>query len=306
MAVVDDSDDSKYSKRNLALQSWGKVNVGALAISTAISVAQQRPVLVSVWAFGLLLAAFAGGLPVDEAAKEGYSVMLQHAEVIDSREFQQHALVELESAEKAYYQARGWFGACDADCGKARDRLHMAEEHAGQVQRRRDEALSEARHEVGIWSSFGVQDVRASFWAAWKSGKDFAARCTMYDAIFMVGGRDETLATMVFKLILQYVVNLSVGLIGAFFFFMYSLYGLIVSYGSSFLTGAAFFLLVAVAGLSLIGTYLGGMYGAVVGGGIMLMQYAEQQQEAIEMGNMKGKRRRAVKDNPNDSDKDVV
>mmetsp|Transcript_124369 Transcript_124369/g.265011 ORF Transcript_124369/g.265011 Transcript_124369/m.265011 type:complete len:306 (-) Transcript_124369:67-984(-) len=279
MVPDEDGDPSKYHKRDLVLQlkAWEKVDVTALAVSTASSILKQRPVLVSFWAFGLLLAAFAGGLPVDEVAQEAYSTMLQHAEVIDSRELRQQALVELDKAEEAYYQARGWFGACDDHCVKARDRAEAARVQAAHVQARRDQALSDARREVGVWSAFGVQDVRASFWDAWKAGKDFAARCTMYNVLFAVGGRDETLVAMIFKLVVQYVVNLTMGLIGAFFFFMYNLYCLIVSYGSSVMSGLAFFLLAAVAGLSLVGTYLTTMYAAVVGGGIMLIQQAAKQ-----------------------------
>ncbi len=51
----------------------------------AQAVAVRHPVVVSLWAFGLLLAAFAGGCPTSEAAREAYSVMFQAAEVIDSR-----------------------------------------------------------------------------------------------------------------------------------------------------------------------------------------------------------------------------
>lgn len=280
----------------LSLKEWEKVDVSAMALDMAQTTVQQHPVVVSLWVFGLLLVAFAGGLPVDDTAKEAYSVMRQQAEVIDSRELGAQALVELEQAEQAYYFSKGWFGACDDACIKAKDRYAMAAQQAERVQQHRDRVLSEARQEVGIWSAFGVQDVRNAFWAAWKSGKDFAARCTMYNAFFMAGGgRQESLYAMIFKLIIQYVVNLTMGLIGAFVYFMYNLYCLIISYGSSVLSGLAFFLLAIMAGLSMLATYLGAMYGAVVGGGVLLLQQAAKQ-AALEADPHQRAGRRALAD----------
>jgi len=219
---------------------------------------------------------------VDEASTEAYSAMLQRAEVVDARELGR-SVEELHVVEEQYYSQRGWFGACDDNCTKAHDRVQMAGQEVARNVRRRDQALSEARQEVSIWSSFGVQDVRKSFWAAWQSGKEFASRMTMYDAMFLAMGKDETFVTLVLKLVFQYVINLTLGLIGAFFYFLYNVYTLVVSYGSSVLSGLAFFLLAAVSGLSLVSAYLGAMYGVVAGGGMMLIQHAAKQ-AALESG----------------------
>merc|ERR1719247_3155761 len=135
--------------------------------------------------------------------------------------------------------------------------------------------MTDARREVGIWSTFGVRDVRNSFWAAWKAGKDWAARYTMMDAMFMmIGGKEETAVSMIMKLVMQYIINLTMGLIGAFFFFIYSVYSLVVSYGEPALSGIAFFLLVLVAGMATVGTYLVAIYGTVAGGGLYLVKQA--------------------------------
>lgn len=268
--------------REFSVREWEemeklqKIDVGAIAVNTVKSFATNRPILVSFWVFGLLLAAFAGGAPVDEASAEAYSAMLQRAEVVDSRELGR-STEELYKLEEQYYSARGWFGACDANCSTAFDKVRMAEAEVARTTKRRDEALSEARREVSIWSSYGVQDVRKSFWAAWKSGQDFASRMTMYDALFLAAGRDETAVSLILKLVFQYVINLSLGLIGAFFYFLSNVYSLVVSYGASVLSGLAFFLLAAVAGCSLVAAYLGTMYGVVAGGGVMLLQHAAKQ-----------------------------
>jgi len=267
--------------RELTAKEWEemeklqKIDVSALAVQTVTTFVTHRPILVSFWFFGLLLAAFAGGMPVDEASSEAYSVMLQRAEV-DSRELGRSE-VELHTLEEQYYNVRGWFGACDQNCTVALDKVNMARAEVARIVVRRDEALADARREVSIWSYFGVQDVRKSFWAAWKSGQEFASRLTMYDAIFMMVGKDETFVTLAIKVVLQYVINLSLGLIGAFFFFLYNVYALLVSYGSSVLSGLAFFLLAAISGVSVVAAYLGTMYGVVAGGGMMLLQHAARQ-----------------------------
>eukprot|EP00439_Symbiodinium_sp_Y106_P039792 s1903_g4.t2 len=464
----EDFDSCSREEKLEMLQKWVNMDVPAIAMATAKGIVVNRPVLLSFWGFGLLIAAFAGGLPVDTVAEEAYSTMLQQAEVIDSRELGQQAMAELQKAEAAYFSQKGLF-SCDDECQKAYDKaeeakkwvrrpcsdvlfrtlqqpqpakakiakakkclavvaqiakygqarmtsnqwrflvawtcnnvgvpprrtvqveesvkfagetltvtrqlvpgtaeerqfllsqkrcqsaklggkfaaldnllgagkdkvlntveksdldwqrhqqeaglqdlsrdpqapflrranlraseairdaaraaarkVQMAQAEVARVQKHRDRVLSEGRQEVGIWSSFGVQDVRRSFWNAWQSGKDFAAQCTFYNVLFAVGGRDESLYIMIFRLIMQYVVNLTLGLIGAFCYFLYNMYLLIVSYGSSVLSGVAFFLLATVAGLSMLTTYLGGMYAVVAGGGAMIIQQAARH-AALEM-----------------------
>merc|ERR1719201_1163990 len=161
------------------------------------------------------------------------------------------------------------------------DKEQMAKAEVDRVMKKRDSILKEARREVGIWSVFGVQDIRDAFWRAWKSGKDFASRCTFYDALFMFIGnsKEESAIEMILKVVMQYIMNLTLGLCGAFCFFMYNVYNLIVSYGEPALSGIAFFLLVLVAGMSTIGTYLGAMFGTVAAGGVYLVKQAAKQAE---------------------------
>merc|ERR1712241_742356 len=93
----------------------------------------------------------------------------------------------------------------------------------------------------------------------------------------MGGGREQSLMVLVMQLVVRYVINLTMGLIGAFFFFLYNVYCLIVSYGEPALSGLAFMLLATIAGLTTVGTYLGLVFGTVAGGGLMLMQRAAMQ-----------------------------
>jgi len=276
-------------RSNDSVQRVEPVDFGGLAVSTAKSVVKNRPVSVSLWALGLLLAAFANGFAVSKDTQERYEITLRAAEKVDRKELNE-AMIEMSHAERRYYNSKGWF-SCDRTCERNRDSYNMATSRMQQVKGKRDQIMSEARSEVGIWSTFGVAEVRAAFWSAWQSGKDWAARVTMYDAIFMaVGGRDETLVTVILKLVGQYIVNLTMGLIGMLFFFVYNVYTLIVSYGESALSGLAFFLLVAIAGLATVGTYLVAIYGTVAGGGIYLLNQAAKQ-AAVEGGRPGGRPR---------------
>eukprot|EP00435_Cladocopium_sp_Y103_P020911 s3598_g5.t1 len=246
----------RREEKSEALQKWIDMDVPAIAVSAVKGFVQHRPVLASFWILGLLIAAFAGGLPVDATSEEAYSHLLQQAELIDSRDLGQRAEVELAKAEAVYYQRKGWFG-CDKWCQKAWDKVQMARAEVKRVQDHRDWVLSEGRREVGIWSSYGVKDIRRSFWSAWQSGKDFASRMTFYDVLFSVGSREESIYVMIFRWILQYLANLTFGLVGAFGFFLYNMYCLIVSYGAS-------------------------LYAVVAGGGVMMMQQAAKH-AAVEM-----------------------
>merc|ERR1719203_622846 len=116
----------------------------------------------------------------------------------------------------------------------------------------------------------------------------------MMDAMFMMmpGGREESMMQVVLKIVMQYIINLTMGLIGAFFFFIYNVYVLICSYGEDTLSGLAFFLLVLVSGVATVGSYLIAIYGTVAGGGLFLVKQAAKQ-AALE-GNRRGAAPRRV------------
>lgn len=268
---------SNAAANEQAMKKVEDLDIGAMVLTTATGIVKNRPVGVSMWVLGLLLAAFANGFKVDDLQAESYKVTLDMAEEVDRTELNK-AHRALAAAEDRHYQTKGWFWQCDNRCQKEKDKADMAQAEVYRLMKKRDQIMSDARSEVGIWSTFGVSDVRASFWRAWKSGKDWAARYTMMDAMFMmIGGKEETAASMMMKILMQYIINLTMGLIGAFFFFMYSAYTLVVSYGEPALSGIAFFLLVLVAGVATVGSYLCAIYGTVAGGGLYLVKQAAKQ-----------------------------
>lgn len=268
---------SSSAETSQAVKKVEDIDIGALVATGVKNVVKNRPISVSLWVLGLMLAAFATGFQVDDLTRDSYTVTLQMAQEVDNTELNK-ALRNLGAAEDRYYNAKGWFWQCDDRCAKAKDKRDMAQSEVNRVVKKRDGIMTDARREVGIWSTFGVQDVRDSFWKAWKSGKDFAARYTMMDAMFMmIGGKEETAASMIMKIVMQYIINLTMGLTGAFFFFIYNVYTLIISYGENFSSGLSFFLLVLVAGMATIGSYLFAIYGTVIGGGVYLVKQAAKQ-----------------------------
>jgi len=274
-----------------SVQKKDDIDIGAIVASTATSVVKNNPIKVSAWVVGLILAAFATGFAVDETTRASYELTIQQAGEVHSKELAK-AQQNLKKSEDRHYATKGWFWACDNNCQKALDKVNMAKAEVGRFQKLRDDIITEARREVGIWSTIGVQDIRNGFWSAWKSGKDWAARMTMMDAMFMAfGGKEETAVSMILKVIAQYIINLTMGLVGSFFFFMYNVYNLIVSYGEPMMSGLAFFLLVLVAGMATIGTYLFAIMGTVAGGGIFLVKKAKEQAKLEQERNPGGQRR---------------
>lgn len=261
-----------------ALKKVDELDIGSLVVQGAKTLVKNRPVGVSMWVIGLLIAAFANGFSVDDITRESYTATRQMAEEVERTELAK-AERAFRAADDRYYNAKGWFWSCDNRCQKLKDQADMAKSEVHRLERKRDQIMTDARREVGIWSTFGVREVRDSFWKAWQWGKDTAARMTMYDAMFaMFSSKEETAVSMILKLVFQYIVNLTMGLVMAFFGFLYSAYTLVVSYGEPTLSGIAFFLLVVVAGMATVGTYLCAIYGTVVCGGAYVVKQAAKAQ----------------------------
>ena len=258
------------------MQTVDLPDIGTLAVRTAKSVVKNRPVTVSLWAFGLLLSAFASGFAVSPDKLELYDMTIRAAQEVESMELGR-AMSELSRAEDRFLRSQGWF-SCDRTCEQNRDKYNLALKAAEATKAKRDKITTEARREVGIWSTFGVSDVRAAFWSAWQAGRDWANTVTMFDAMFMaIGGRQETFVG-------RGIMNLTLGMIGMFFCFVHNVYALIVSYGEPAMSGLVFFLLVLVASLATVVTYLCAIYGTVAGARLYLRKQAAKQ-KAFDTGN---------------------
>jgi len=255
-------------------------DVGAIVVSAGVRFVKRHKVLASGYVVGMIAAITFGGFAVDQATAESYDETMAHASHVTSEELAK-AEANLARADHAYYNSKGWFFSCDANCNQKYEARNRASERVQMVKKKRDDIISEARQQVGVWSVYSVRDVRAAFWRAWQSGKDLASRWTMYDAFFMaVGGRnrDDGMAEVLIKLLFQFLANLTIGLISSFVYFCYEVYRLVTSYGPSLISGVLFFVLACCAGLAMVSTFLGGIFGAVGGGLYVAVKNAEKQQ----------------------------
>merc|ERR1712070_565449 len=86
--------------------------------------------------------------------------------------------------------------------------------------------MSDAKSVAGLFSEVGVGEVQDSFWSYFASGKKFAKRQSMWDAMFMgmrSMGRDESIIEYGLKVLMQVLLNFSLGLVMALVMFVIGL-----------------------------------------------------------------------------------
>lgn len=73
-----------------------------------------------------------------------------------------------------------------------------------------------ARSKVGLWSDYGLAAVRDKFWYMVNEGTGFAKRSTWWDAFFLVlsGRGDEGIAGFFMRLLMNFVFNFTIGMVG--------------------------------------------------------------------------------------------
>eukprot|EP00929_Paragymnodinium_shiwhaense_P008651 TRINITY_DN112609_c0_g1_i1.p1 TRINITY_DN112609_c0_g1~~TRINITY_DN112609_c0_g1_i1.p1 ORF type:complete len:253 (+),score=26.81 TRINITY_DN112609_c0_g1_i1:49-759(+) len=184
------------------------------------------------WVLGLLLVAFPG-ITVDEASSEAYRLTLQHAKEVTGSELQMAA----------------------RKLRRAIDEVSMAQDEVHRLEKMRDQFINDARQEVGVWSTFGVQEVRQGYLAAWQSGMDVAFWFVDEFAPSLSGSAfDEASLTVLALARLFCIVMASMlGLVTSFYFFGSHVYTLIVAYGETPISGTVFFLLAQIAGVAATG-----------------------------------------------------
>ena len=124
----------------------------------------------------------------------------------------------------------------------------------------------------------GVGEARDSFWTYFAKGKAFAKRQTMWDALFTgfrSMGRNESIIEYAMKMVMQALMNFSIGLIMCLVIFIFGLYSIIKSYDVSLFEGLAFFIIASAAAFATVTTVLGGMFGGVAATGFALAKVAE-------------------------------
>ena len=141
--------------------------------------------------------------------------------------------------------------------------------------REHDALMSDAKASVGVWSAYGVEEVRGLFWDAYQSGKDFAKRMTWWDVLLGgVGRRDEELWATLLRWLGQVMMNFTIGLFSALVSFAFSLVSMLWAYKASYLSGLLFFAVAMSGATAMVGLFVGGMYATAVGGVYVLAKSA--------------------------------
>ncbi|EEC49161.1 predicted protein [Phaeodactylum tricornutum CCAP 1055/1] len=169
-------------------------------------------------------------------------------------------------ARNAYHGTKGWF-TCDELCQRNKARMVKAETVLGEIRREGQARMSDAKAVAGLWSEIGVGEVKDSFWQYFYSGKQFAKRQSMWDALFIgirqIGrSRDESWIEYAFKILMQVLINFSLGLLMALGMFVLGLWATVRSYQPSPLVAVAFFVAAACGAFAFVATYLMAIYGA--------------------------------------------
>jgi len=245
------------------------------------------------WVLGMY-ALFMAGAPYRPSVEEEqrYSELMNEAVFSEDMKMAQQQLI---GAQRSLDEVNLWFPsrAQKAMIPGAKDRVARARAIFDTESRARDELISEAKSTVGIWSTYGVEEVRKRFWDAYQSGKDFAKRMTFWDVMFGMGGRrDEEAWVSMMRWVGQIMMNFTLGLGSALISFCFSLVSMIWEYKTSLASGIAFFVVAMSGATAMVSLFIGGMYGTAVGGVFVL---AKQAQNARLEGRARPQQRRYVR-----------
>uniref|UniRef100_A0A7S2A693 Uncharacterized protein n=1 Tax=Trieres chinensis TaxID=1514140 RepID=A0A7S2A693_TRICV len=252
----------------------GQGDIGTLALRGAAAFAKRHKVISGSYVFGLLVLLLVGSgtkLTLDQRRQYDHimSTIDLNAEFDASNRYA-HAM-------HAYRASKGWF-SCDSLCQRNKARMEDARAALEDIRAEGYNRMSDAKRVAGLFSEVGVGEVKDSFWERFHAGKRFAKRQSMWDAMFMgmrSMGRDESFAEYALKMIVQVLINFSIGLVMALFIFIFGLWGIVRSYQPDPLTALAFFLSAVCAAFAFVTTYLLLIYGATAGGLYGMAKMAE-------------------------------
>jgi len=250
------------------------------------------------WVLGLyaLFYAVAPYQPTIEE-EQRYSELMGQAHFSESMRAAQGQLFEAQRGlDEVHVWGWRWRPPYDRLVPEAKRRVMEARQFFDAESRARDELISEAKGSVGLWSPYGVKEVRKRFWDAYQSGKDFAKRMTWWDVLLGgVGRRDEEAWVTMMRWIGQIMMNFTVGLLSALVSFCFSLLAMIWEYKASLASGVAFFAVAMSGASAMIAFFIGGMYTTAVGGVYLV---AKQAQNARLEGGRGGGGPRYVRNRP--------
>lgn len=259
-------------------------DLGQLIVRGATQFAKRNKVITGSYVLGLLVIILIGG-----GTKLTYEQQRQYNDIMNTIDLQAEfdASQNFFMADQAYRATKGWF-TCDGLCQRNKQRMEEAKRRLDAVRQEGQARMSDAKSIAGLFSEVGVGEVQDSFWSYFHSGKQFAKRQSMWDAMF-IGirsmGRDESMIEYGLRVLMNVLLNFSMGLVMALVFFVIGLWSIVSSYQPNPLVALVFFILASCAAFAFVASYLLAIYGAAAGGVYGLLKVAETNGRAARINN---------------------
>ena len=203
--------------------------LGGLVVRGVKNFARRNKVISGSYLIGILAILLIGsGTKLTYDQKKQYNAIMNTVDL--QAEFD--ASSDYWVANQAYRASKGWF-SCNSVCQRNKKRMEKAKYKLDQIHLEGEARMSDAKSVAGLFSEVGVAEVQDSFWGHFANGKQFAKRQSMWDAFFMSFRsmrRDEKFFEYAMNVLMQVLVNFSMGLIMALFFFVIGLWSIVRSY----------------------------------------------------------------------------
>jgi len=249
-------------------------DVGQLVVRGVSNFARRHKVISGSYIVGILAIIMIGS-----GTKLNYDQRQQYTSIMNTIDLQAEfdASQDYWMTNNAYRASKGWF-TCDGLCQRNKRRMEDSKYKLDQIRLEGQARMSDAKSIAGLFSEIGVGEAQDSFWSYFASGKQYAKRQSMWDAFF-IGmrsmRRDEKFFEYALNVLMQVLVNFSLGLVMALVFFVIGLWSIVRSYQPNPIVAVLFFIAVACAAFSVVVTYLVAIYGAAAGGVYGLLKVAE-------------------------------
>ena len=153
---------------------------------------------------------------------------------------------------------------------------------------------SDAKAQLGLWSTAGVGEVRNKFWQRFEAGKRFGKQQTMMDAFFSIFSqrRDEQAMQFIIRWVFTILFNFTIGFVMTLITFLFTVVSVIRSFQPSLASAVAFY---TVAGLGAASVVVGAILLMVgISGGTIYVGYKVVSENA----RIQGAQRRYVRNRP--------
>ena len=158
--------------------------ITTLALSAVKSFSRRHKVLTTSYLYGLttllLLLLLGSGTKLTLDQQRQYNRIMNSIDL----EAEYAAASRYHVAYSNYYHSKGWF-SCDAHCRHYKSIMERRKLEWDEIKAEGNARMSDAKSVAGLFSEVGVGEVQDSFWEYFQSGKNFAKRQSMWDAMYV-------------------------------------------------------------------------------------------------------------------------